>query len=490
VAEVKTFKRWLYLLHRWFGIAMCLLIALWFATGIIMMYVEYPELTEEERLAQLPALSLGDLRLNAAEAAARLPYAAKVFSSVSLSSVLGRPAYRFVDLRGSYATVFADDGSQFEGLDAAQAEAVAQGSGFASAGSKASHLALLDMDQWTVSSALHPYRPLHKVALDDAAGTILYLSDGSGQVVRDTTRNERFWNWLGSTIHWIYPWQLRRNADLWAEIVIWLSVAGLVCVLSGGIIGFLRLRIRKPYHGERYTPYRGWQKWHHVLGLGSLVFLLTFMFSGLMSMSPWGVFDNNTSASEAFARYAGAPLQELGSFPGLASLTSQAQAGLKEVQWTRLGGTGYLVLAYSATDRRVLGQHGMLGATALQERVTAAAAALLPEARLVGSEVLYSHDNYYYSHHQRYRPLPVLRVRYDDAEASWFHLDLSSGQVLGRLTATDRVARWLYSGLHSLDFRPLFPVRPLWDLVVILLCLVGAAFSVTSVWIGWRRLWH
>ena len=49
----KTFKRYLFLFHRWFGIAMCLLIALWFASGVIMMYVEYPELTEEERLAML-----------------------------------------------------------------------------------------------------------------------------------------------------------------------------------------------------------------------------------------------------------------------------------------------------------------------------------------------------------------------------------------------------------------------------------------------------
>ena len=28
----KTLKRYLYLIHRWFGIAMCLLIALWFAS--------------------------------------------------------------------------------------------------------------------------------------------------------------------------------------------------------------------------------------------------------------------------------------------------------------------------------------------------------------------------------------------------------------------------------------------------------------------------
>jgi len=497
---VKAVKRWLYLLHRWFGIVMCLLIALWFATGIIMMYVEYPELTEQERLARLPALPWQQVRLQASDAAALLTGALQEPASVKLTSVLGRPAYQFSSAFGEYFTVFADDGSLLQGLTPAQAQQAALAGTDASA--QARHLGLMDMDQWTVSSGLSPYRPLHKVALGDQAGSIVYVSEVTGQVVRDSTRNERFWNWLGSTIHWIYPWQLRRNATLWADIVIWLSLAGLVSVVTGGIIGFLRLRLRKPYQGDRYTPYRGWQKWHHVLGLGSLLFLFSFMFSGLMSMSPWGVFDNQSSAAPALARYNGATLATLADFPGqdalaAAALLTQAAASqqsthapLKEVQWTRLGGEGLLVLALGNGSRRVLSHAGLLDRDALLQRVAAAAPSLLPEATLLHSERLDHEDNYYYSHHNRYRPLPVLRLRFDDAEASWFHVDLASGQLLGRLTATDRVARWLYNGLHSLDFRPLFPYRPLWDLIVILLCLAGLTFSVTSIWLGWRRLWH
>ena len=42
----KRLKRYLYLLHRWLGIAMCLLFALWFGSGIVLMYVHYPTLTE------------------------------------------------------------------------------------------------------------------------------------------------------------------------------------------------------------------------------------------------------------------------------------------------------------------------------------------------------------------------------------------------------------------------------------------------------------
>ena len=42
----------LFSIHRWLGIGMALLFALWFASGIIMMYVEYPQLTEAERLGK------------------------------------------------------------------------------------------------------------------------------------------------------------------------------------------------------------------------------------------------------------------------------------------------------------------------------------------------------------------------------------------------------------------------------------------------------
>ena len=54
---LKKAKRLLYLFHRWLGVVLCVWFALLFASGIIMMYVEYPELTEEERLWQMDELN-------------------------------------------------------------------------------------------------------------------------------------------------------------------------------------------------------------------------------------------------------------------------------------------------------------------------------------------------------------------------------------------------------------------------------------------------
>ena len=50
------------------------------------------------------------------------------------------------------------------------------------------------------------------------------------------------------------------------------------------------------------------------------------------------------------------------------------------------------------------------------------------------------------------------------------------------------MSRWLYHGLHSLDFPWLYNYRPLWDIVVITLMLGGTAMCVTSLVLAWRVL--
>lgn len=49
----KAARRSLLLFHRWAGIATGLLFALWIGSGLVMLYVPFPALTEPERLARL-----------------------------------------------------------------------------------------------------------------------------------------------------------------------------------------------------------------------------------------------------------------------------------------------------------------------------------------------------------------------------------------------------------------------------------------------------
>ena len=54
----------------------------------------------------------------------------------------------------------------------------------------------------------------------------------------------------------------------------------------------------------------------------------------------------------------------------------------------------------------------------------------------------------------------------------------------------NRVERWLYNGLHSLDFAFWYSKRPLWDIGMILLCAGALASSVIGLCLGVKRLWR
>ena len=487
-----SIKRWLYLGHRWLGIGLCLLFAMWFFTGMVMMYVAFPSLSEEERLAGLPAIDPDtvqasvDRLLDAAGAGAPI-------RSLRLTTVLGRPAYLLRTGDGAQHGLFADDGTPFAGFDSGDALVAARLHHSTSTGgddAKAQSLGLVEMDQWSVSSGLHPYRPLHHVALNDAAGTRLYISSLTGEVVRDTSARERVWNWLGANLHWIYPMVLRRHGELWSQVVIVLSLLGLGSVVTGAAVGLMRLRIRKPYRGRDITPYRGMMKLHHVLGLAFLLFLTTFMLSGLLSMNPWNVFTPQQPFGNLLREFRGSPAAG-------ASLAGDDPAELRrllaqyphtrEIAWQWLAGDAYLILVEAPYQRRAVFT-GREEQPDLEQRARARLGEIMAGTAVTAVTTLDRHDNYYYSHHQRLRPLPVLRVEFDDDERSWFHIDLTTGELINRLTTKGRAQRWLYNGLHSLDFTFLIHRRPLWDIVVIVLSVLGLVFSVTSIQVAWLRL--
>jgi hypothetical protein len=477
----------LFFAHRWLGIGMCLLFALWFASGIVMMYVEYPELTEEERIENLSSLEFSQVTIEPSTALG-LVNADSELTNLKLINILGRPAYEFGFISDFQSIVFADNGEIFSGLGKASALDAVRHSGFFHPDYPLEYDALIDIDQWTLSTGLNSSRPLHRIKLNDEAGTIVYVSEKSGQLVRDTNRREKFWNWLGSTIHWIYPTQLRRDVDLWIQVIIVLSLLGIFSVITGGVIGFMRIRISKPYRGTNVSPYHGIMKLHHIFGLLSLIFVSTFMFSGLMSMAPWGIFDSNNSQSIQVERYSGFRSLNRNELPN--STTMQSQAGIKELHWQSIAGEPYLVSVRSPNEISVQfnnsssKNHSMT----LLGKVAESIPNLLPDSKLLSLDLVQTYDDYYYSRHNRYRPLPVYRAKFDDDEGTWYHIYLNSGTVVNRLTSANRTERWIYNGLHSLDFRLLLEHRPLWDIVVISLSLLGLLFSITSIIIGWRRL--
>jgi hypothetical protein len=207
-------------LHRWWGVAFCLLFAMWFASGIVMHFAPFPVRSE-------------------------------------------RPVTREIDA--------------------------------ARAGAE-----LIEYDQWTVAGDYDDDRPLFRYALDDAAGTEIYVSSRSGKVVLTTTRNVRLANYAGSIAHWIYPTELRHHRTLWSRLMWWLSLLGAMGAAAGVIIGFLRL--------GKEPAYRGLQRWHHISGLIVAPFLLAWIFSGFLSMDDGTLFARSDTLFRALHKFDFPPL--------------------------------------------------------------------------------------------------------------------------------------------------------------------------------------
>jgi hypothetical protein len=479
--------RTLILTHRYVGIVTCLLFAMWFGSGMVMMYVGFPGLTAEERLRGLTPLALSAAPALAAQALA----AAGVEGwprALRMEMVLGRPAYIVHPWEGPVRTVFADDGSVLQHVEPAQAAAAAQHFGRVT---RAWYLGQIEYDQWTVPNGLDPYRPLHHIALDDEASTELYVSDRTGEVVRDTTRHERVWNWCGAVLHWLYFTELRHDRAFRRQLVLWIAGVGKVSSFTGAIVGLARWRPRARYRSGRMSPYHGTIHWHHVLGLIAAVPLCTWIVSGWMSLEPGQWVSDRTIDRVMSERYTALdrPRASFTIPPATAWQAAPMVPPAKEVRLQFWEGKPLDVFASSPDHRQLISGYDRPVPVAIggPDVMAHMAQRLLPEARIAQVVVLQAYDFYWYAHHTP-RPLPVLRLRFEDPQATWLHIDPTTGEVLELLDSSRRWYRILFNALHSLDFPILLAYRPAWDLVVITLCGLGLALSVTAVTIAWRRL--
>ena len=50
-------KRSLIFIHRWLGIALCVVFLVWFPSGIGMMYWDFPEVTAGDRLERVAGIT-------------------------------------------------------------------------------------------------------------------------------------------------------------------------------------------------------------------------------------------------------------------------------------------------------------------------------------------------------------------------------------------------------------------------------------------------
>lgn len=507
-------RRVLIYTHRWLGIAGSLVFFVWFVSGVVMMYARMPRLTPEERLARLVPLEPSRMSVGLADAA----HAAGVSPSrVRVGMIGDRPVYR-LEAGGNWSTVFADTGKPLASLSADDAVAIVRRFFPEHASTMTAAGRLTEPDQWLLDGGLPRFLPMQRVALGDGEGTVLYVSERTGEPVMKTTARGRAWGYAGAVLHWTYFTPFRMKRELWRYSIIYAALIGCVMCLSGLIVGVWRFSPRKRFRLRRvssHSPYAGWMWWHHYAGLLFGLFTFTWALSGALSLTPWDWAPSTDPTDEQAAVMSGGALRIDAVTPG-AMATAVARIArefpVKELEILQFQGRPF-GLAYRAGPLDVAQRSRTRDVSAIlspqlaiahrnvwldepsapaferldQASVVAAAHEAMPHAEVAQATWLEQYDDYYYDRTAT-RPLPVLRVTYADAENTALYLDPQNALISMRQTTLSRANRWLYNGLHSLDLPIFYYRRPLWDVILLLLSAGGIALTIATMIPAVRRL--
>jgi hypothetical protein len=491
-SRMKFWLKYAILWHRFLGIAICLFFGIWFVSGVVMMYARMPELLEADRLARLPHLDLSQVKISPSQAAGN----ASKPQQIEIGMLGTRPVYRILPESGNWFTMYADDGTALRNLDRDSAIKIAAQFGEVAPSELHWVREFTDVDQWTVYPAARPYLPFHLLAANDSQSTKYYVSAATGSVYLATTRRGRFLAWCGAIPHWWYIRGLRANTPLWRIVMIVASAVSVVMCIAGILAGVLRYSPSKRYRfpGPRYSsiPHTGNKRWHYILGYGFGLVTFTWILSGLFSMNPghWSPGPEPTlSETQTFAGSVLNPSAfKLNPAHALALL--QQCVHPKELEMMMFEGRPYYLGRESDNTVRLLSASGDSSECISQVPITDvlhASRRVGGNASILDSALLTSYDAYYYDRHHL-KPLPVVRVRLADRNKTWLYINPRTAMIQARYTDRSRLERWLYNGLHSLDFPFLYHHRPLWDITVIVLSAGGFVLSITGIILALRYL--
>ena len=475
--------RLLFLLHRYLGIAVGFVLLLWCLSGFVMLYMPFPEMD-----ARAAASVAAPLNLRECCAFPDNPGLSAVpFSYARVEMLDARtPVLRAGLPQAEALNINLRSGMEFDEL-AALGEDVNIAEDFSQrllAGAPVAGPWQVTQDQWTITEEYRRHRPLWKYSAEDAQGTQWYVSNRTGEIVLLTTRWQRLWNYAGAVIHWGYPTALRQHTQLWSRLVIYLSLAGGFLTLTGLFIGIWQFRLRR---SGRHSPYVGLNLWHHYAGLLFGVVTLLWVFSGTLSMNPWGLLEGESSAAETQALR--------GAYLGwsqirrmlLAAREQVLPAGTVALELTRQEGEARLFARLRDGKSIRLNSSDFSVSEMSEYQLHRLALQLLGDVPIKHAELLQEEDAYYYDRRHALE-LPVFRIQADDDEARLYYLSGTTGELLLKVDAGARAYRWWFRGLHRGDFLALLRESPVRDLFLWVFLLGATLVCGTGTWMAIRRL--
>ena len=465
--------------HRWVGIVLGLLFVAWFASGAVLLYVPFPALSEQDRLAHSEPIDGSKLTVTPEAALA----ASRGTEQLALVSVAGEPVYLAFDAGGKAVAVAGDRGIPLT-FSARVARTVAER--FA----KSSVLSVtgpLEYDQWIVHQRFDPFRPFFRARLAGPAETDLYVSARTGQVLQATTGRQRAWNWCGAVLHWLYFTPLRKSWTAWNQVVWWLSLLALLANLAGTWLGIDRTVRTRAHNRTRWSPFRGWMRWHHVIGLFASAVILIWMLSGWLSMDHGRLFSRGQPSAHAVSLVRGMSLEAV--TRAVPASFKEALPGAAEVRFNAIAGQPFAAAQGGAlTHPRVTWLNppatvptDSIPTSILQAGLRAAWASPAQVEPIPAS----GHD-FYAIAESLDSNAQAFDIKEHDTLRVYVHK--VTGDLLVVMDPSRRAYAWVYYALHTFNFPALLGRPVSREIIILLQLMVGLTFVATGIVVGYRRL--
>jgi hypothetical protein len=252
------------------------------------------------------------------------------------------------------------------------------------------------------------------------------------------------------------------------------------------------------------VPFRGQKRWHTILGLIFGVATVTWTFSGALAFLPFpqpqrapspaqtslSLTQNQRGRQNANQSLASA-LRGQPRLEDFAALHPRVLVEMypdaREVQLTSFDGEPLYAIRNAEGITRLATLDGRQIDAMDRARIIDIVKRMAPDPAAVEIRELEQYDRYYLDR-TRQQPLPVMLALMNDEAHTRYYIDPKTASIVGTFSDRNFWRRWLYNGLHSLNFPWLYNYRPLWDIVVITFMLGGTALCVTSLVLAWRAV--
>ena len=478
--------RFIYTIHRILGTLLSILFLVWFLSAFVMMYHGFPRAGQAEKRAKLEYLSASDSLPPIAEVIARIPADEKV-QGIAIDRFLGQTTFHIRTSEGTYHLP-AHAAETLPPTDAARIRQIAN----LWCSAPIERIDTLNrLDQWIPFGQMKKEFPIYKFHFADKKQRQLYVSSQSGDVLQFTNKEERFWAWLGAIPHWVYFTSIRQDAERWSLTVIWLSGIGCLMVIAGMWIGIHNWQIARK-RGKKFSPYRKrWYHWHYATGIIFGLFVLTFTFSGMMSLADvpsWiskPLLDKNPmkEIKKGKPRSMDYPLDYR------RVLTDHPDA--KQLEWSNFRTIPYYIVNGKKSEVFLDASDSVPHPLKLTEaQVTEAAKFIHGDSAKLQVTLLRAFETDYRDMSRMYSNrslLPVWKITVSDADNSSYYIHPETGAVK-YVNNTTRWKYWMYTALHRLRIQGLNSSPTLRKSILWVLLLGGTAVSLSGIVLGVRYI--